>query len=123
MINHAGEYASFLKNHTVVVSQATGGKFANGAMTGAFIHLFNAYGDGYKNLLKGAAGGYVTGGPLGSLRGTGEAYLTNMDAVNADIKVDYTNVNNTIDSTVNFLSNDKNVDTVLDGFSNDEWSK
>jgi hypothetical protein len=25
------------------VSQQTGGKFANGAMTGAFIHMFNAY--------------------------------------------------------------------------------
>jgi hypothetical protein len=26
------------------VSQATGGKFANGAVTGAFIHLYNAWG-------------------------------------------------------------------------------
>jgi len=29
------------------VSEMTGGKFANGAMTGAFIHLFNDYADSY----------------------------------------------------------------------------
>jgi RHS repeat-associated protein len=31
------------------VSEQTGGKFANGAMTGAFIHMFNALGDSWSN--------------------------------------------------------------------------
>lgn len=82
--------------------------------------LESCYGDGYLQLGRGALVGLVTGGftPIGAGRGFTEAYITNMDAVHSDLKTDYNLVNDTIDKGTDYLSDDGNVDEVLDGFEN-----
>ena len=109
-------FASTSKNffigtiHTALLggtaSKLSGGKFANGAESAAFVHMFNAlnrgiqkafdnnvypkgkkYGDGYKEVIKGTINGAIsTKNVAGVLRGGAESAITNIDTVSLDIK-------------------------------------
>ncbi len=64
------------------VSEATGGKFANGAVSGAFIHMFNDYSDRLANRVafgdrkpKTAAGRIVEKGVQGAILGAGSGFI------------------------------------------------
>lgn len=87
------------------VSEISGGKFSNGAMSAAFVHMFNAlnkginkalnkhkyakgkqYGDGFKEVAKGTINGAIAiKNAAGALRGAVESTISNIDTVSLDV--------------------------------------